>query len=105
MHLTDLRILDFRNLGSVHLQPNARFNILEGMNGQGKTNILEAIYVLGALKSFRPAQNAELVRFGASVAELRAVAHRNSGETVLRMTLAEGARRLWVDSKPARSIA
>jgi len=41
-----------------------RFNIFYGNNGQGKTNLLESIYLLGTMKSFRLARNGELIRWG-----------------------------------------
>lgn len=67
----------FRNLGAITLLPHPRFNVLHGGNGQGKTNLLEAIYVLATLRSFRTNRLDELVRFGADAAALRArVEHR-----------------------------
>jgi DNA replication and repair protein RecF len=69
----------FRNLGPLALSPHPRFNVLSGDNGQGKTNLLEAIYVLATLRSFRTTRLDELVRFGGEVAALRArVEHRQS---------------------------
>ena len=59
----------FRNLGAITLQPNARFNVFHGENGQGKTNLLEAIYVLATLRSFRTNRLEELVRFADKTAE------------------------------------
>ena len=45
----------FRNLEAVDLEPGARFNVISGDNGQGKTNLLEGIYVLATSRSFRQA--------------------------------------------------
>lgn len=105
MRLVDLSIRDFRNVASAALRPNPRFNIFEGRNGQGKTNVLEAVWVLGALRSFRPATNAELVRFEAEEAEVRGVVETAAsvGRTV-RLLISPGGRRVWVDGKLARSL-
>lgn len=68
----------FRNLTSITLTPHPRFNVLSGENGQGKTNILEAIYLIATLRSFRTVRTEELIRFGEPTAELRArVEHRD----------------------------
>ena len=62
--------------GVTHLLDNARFNLIEGKNGQGKTNLLEAVYLLGALRSPREAKNPELIRFGAERAVVIGEYHR-----------------------------
>ena len=61
--LQRLTIRDFRNLASVELEPPRDGLVLIGENGQGKTNLLEAIYYLQLLRSFRGARDTELVRF------------------------------------------
>ncbi len=52
----------FRNLLPAEICCGPRFNIFHGANGQGKTNLLEAVYLLGTLKSFRQARNRDLIR-------------------------------------------
>ncbi len=64
MQLLRLDITDFRNLARVTLAPSPRATILFGSNGQGKTNLLEAVHVLATLKPLRAGRLAELVRFG-----------------------------------------
>lgn len=61
--LTSLTVRDFRNLARVDLAPPPEGFALVGENGQGKTNLLEAIHYLQLLRSFRGARDAELVRF------------------------------------------
>lgn len=63
--LSRLTVRDFRNLASVELVPAADGLVLVGENGQGKTNLLEAIYYLQILRSARGARDQDLVRFGA----------------------------------------
>jgi len=70
MILTDLIFCDFRNLAAVHLEPSPGFNIFFGANAQGKTNILEGIYLLGTFKSFRAVRNEELIRHACQRASL-----------------------------------
>src|SRR5204862_605239 len=67
-----LEARQFRNLENVLMEPHPRFNVLSGDNGQGKTNVLEAIYLLGTLRSFRAGKTEELARFGAEQASVQA---------------------------------
>ena len=64
MILKKLWLKDFRNIPEACINPDPVFNIFWGNNAQGKTNILEAIYLLGALKSFRLARSEEMIRKG-----------------------------------------
>jgi DNA replication and repair protein RecF len=54
---------NFRNLASAETELHPQSNILVGRNGQGKTNLLEAIYFLATTKSFRTSRVASLFRF------------------------------------------
>ncbi|HCR04071.1 MAG TPA: hypothetical protein DIU18_02650 [Gemmatimonadetes bacterium] len=61
MHLTELRIRDFRNLGSQDLEIPPEGLALIGDNAQGKSNFLEAVYYLETFRSFRGASDERLV--------------------------------------------
>ena len=60
-----IQIENFRNIESASVTFTDGVNLLHGDNAQGKTNLLEAIYFTALGKSFRPAKEAELIRFGA----------------------------------------
>jgi DNA replication and repair protein RecF len=63
MPLTSLRVVNFRNLAKVELDPLAQgLTILSGDNGSGKTSLLEAIYYLGLGRSFRTGTASRLIR-------------------------------------------
>lgn len=64
MHLASLRLRDFRNYTRFDGDFQPGFHILAGRNAQGKTNLLEAIYVLATLRSFRGVASAQMVRHG-----------------------------------------
>ncbi len=64
--LCALAVRDFRNLARVDLELSEEGLVLVGENGQGKTNLLEAVYYLSLLRSGRGAHDQEVVRFGAS---------------------------------------
>lgn len=74
MLLERLTLRDFRNFGTCELELGPRFTVLFGHNGAGKTNLLEAVYLVSTLRSFRTSDLGALVRQateGGSV-ELRA---------------------------------
>ncbi|HLH54009.1 MAG TPA: DNA replication/repair protein RecF [Verrucomicrobiae bacterium] len=64
MHLAQLRLRDFRNYARLDAQFGPGFHLLLGDNAQGKTNILEAIYLVATLRSFRGVGSAQMVRHG-----------------------------------------
>ena len=100
-----LRALQFRNLEQVSFLPHPRFNVLHGDNGQGKTNLLEAIYLLATLRSFRTTRTEELIGFAHSTAELRArVEHRQVIRQLgLQLLTRPTRKQALVDGKAARS--
>src|SRR6185503_9440710 len=71
MILRSVEAQSFRNLAGKNLWGEG-LNILYGNNGQGKTNWLEAIYILAHTKSFRTSKLHEAIQFGADAAYLRA---------------------------------
>lgn len=72
MRLTGLTIRNFRNLESVNLSPAPGVNVIYGENAQGKTNLMEAVYLLTGQKSFRAAREIDFVRFGEETARIEA---------------------------------
>jgi DNA replication and repair protein RecF len=94
-----------RNLDRLVLEPAPRFNVFHGDNGQGKTNLLEAIYVVAALRSFRTSRLADLIRFGAPHARIGARVERAGLERVYELALEPHARRVRLDGKAVRPLS
>lgn len=95
MRLLTLQARNFRNFERLELECTPRLNIFIGDNGQGKTNLLESIYVLGQLRSFRGVGWAELTRWGAEVVSLHGlVEHPAHGAEVALAMSWNGQRRL-----------
>ena len=72
LRLRRLATRGFRNLADAQLEPGPRFNVVHGDNGQGKSNLLEALHYLATLRSFRGASTVEMIRRGATDAQLGA---------------------------------
>ena len=64
MQLTFLGIENFRNISNINIKPGKGLNVITGDNGEGKTNILEAIYFLGNLKCFRTPSTRKCIQWG-----------------------------------------
>ncbi len=77
MVVKSLELKDYRNYSDLSMQFYNGTNILYGENAQGKTNILEAIYLCGTTKSHRGSKDREMVRFEAEEAHVRIVLEKN----------------------------
>lgn len=86
-------------MGTGRIKPGERFNLLYGLNGQGKTNLLEAIYLLGSPRSFRSARLPELIRHGERSAQIQGEVESNGMESRIRLTLESAGRRVEIDGK------
>jgi DNA replication and repair protein RecF len=94
-----------RNLRPLQLEPRERFNVFVGDNGQGKTNLLEAIYAVSALRSFRTSKLADMIAFGAQDARIGARVVKDELVRVYELTVAPQGRRVLLDGKSARPLA
>lgn len=72
MRLLELKLTNYRNCRDLSLNLNSGKILIIGKNAQGKTNILESIYFLSALKSPRTSNNIEIINFNAETAEIEA---------------------------------
>ena len=104
MRLLRLQVRDFRNLAEVDLEPSARTTILVGENGQGKTNLLEAVYLLTTLKPLRAARLQELVRFGADRAQVAGDFDGPGGVRRAAVQVQAGGRTPYLDGKPQERL-
>ena len=70
MKLDGAKFLNFRNIESVSFEFDPEMNIIFGKNAQGKTNVIEGIYLFAGGKSFRRASDADMRRFGSDFSQL-----------------------------------
>ncbi len=104
VHLAHLRLRDFRNYVRLDADFGPGFHLLLGDNAQGKTNLLEAIYLLATLRSFRGVGSAQLVRHGAPgyFVGARVLA---AGTSDIRLYWSPTARSLTLNQRPVRRLA
>jgi DNA replication and repair protein RecF len=111
VHLEKLELVDFRNFESAQLEFGERFTLLHGHNGAGKSNILEALYLVSTLRSFRGADLKTMMRRGCAGARVELSAHDSHLDVPTRLSVridrgARSTRRsARVDDKLIRSAA
>ncbi len=104
MFLRTLRFQNFRNLAPATFVPEARFTVLSGDNGQGKTNFLEAIYFVATLRSFRTTHVHELLAWDAEEALVTAGAVRGGLERRYDVVLRPGKKHVLLDGKAPHGL-
>lgn len=99
MFLRSIEANSFRNLDG-KIVWGSGLNVLHGNNGEGKSNWLEAIYLLAHARSFRTRQLNEIIKFGASQASIRGTVGRgNSIERELQVDIQAGSKKTSVNGK------
>ncbi len=99
MHIQDISLCNFRNYESASLRLSSGLNVFVGNNAQGKTNLLEAIYVLSLSKSYRTIRETELIRHGADRAIIKARVERLAALDLAVMVSQLEKKRLLVNQK------
>jgi len=101
VHLTRLGLTDFRSYAEVSLELTAGVSTFSGPNGEGKTNLVEAIGYLATLGSHRVSADGPLVRQGAERAILRAAVTGEPGSALIEVELNPGrANRVRLNKTP-----
>lgn len=103
MRISRLHLEQFRNIESLSVFPCETVNIIYGDNAQGKTNLLEAIWLLSGAKSFRGAKDADLIRFGESRALIESDFFCSGRQQTSKIQL-EGKKTAWLNDIRQDSI-
>ncbi len=96
---------NFRNLEAVDITPDRRFNVVTGANGQGKTNLLEAIHLVATLKSFRTFRNQDLIREGEEGARCEGAIDRGGSRREIAVRIGPRGRRVAVNGVSLRRLS
>lgn len=106
MVIRSLQLKDFRNYETLELSFSDGINILYGDNAQGKTNVLEAIYLLATTRSHRGARDKEIVRFGTNEAHIRGEIFRDGATWRVDMHLVSGRNKgIAIDGQRLKKAA
>jgi len=103
MHLARVRLRDFRNYPRLDADFSPGFHLLLGDNAQGKTNILEAIYLMATLRSFRGVGGAQMIRHGQKGYFVGGQVV-GQGEHETKMYWSARERNLSLDGRPVKKL-
>lgn len=106
MIIKSLELADFRNYESLNISFDERTNILYGDNAQGKTNILEAIYVSATTKSHKGSKDKEIINFQKEEAHIRTYIQKDGLEQRVDMHLRKNkSKGIAVDGNKLKKAA
>ena len=77
LKVNSLKLKNFRNYDLLNVEFDGSTNIFYGNNAQGKTNILEAVYLSGTTKSHRGSKDRDMIRFGEDESHIETVVEKN----------------------------
>lgn len=104
MIVTHLTLTDFRNYGSADVALGAGVNLFVGRNGQGKTNLVEALGYLSSLGSHRVSSDAALIRAGQDAAIIRTRLHHGGRDLLAEVQINRtGANRAQINRGQIRT--
>ena len=79
MFIKQLHLKNFRNYEQLEVQFENKVNVILGENAQGKTNVMESIYVLAMAKSHRTTNDKDLIRWDTEYAKIEGRIQKNHG--------------------------
>lgn len=103
MRVQSLRLENFRNIPSLFITPGEGVNIIYGDNAQGKTNLLEAVWLLSGAKSFRGAKDGDLTLFGEKKAVIESEFF-GEGRVQTSKILLDGKKTAWLNDIKQDSV-
>lgn len=97
MYFSELELFDFRNYHYLNIQFHDKVNIIIGENAQGKTNLLESLYLTSLGKSFRTMKDNDMIRFGAEMARIRASVRKKDRNMTVDIALVKNRKSIKID--------
>ena len=105
MILTNLKLKNFRNYNDLDLTFNKKINIFIGNNAQGKTNILESIYVLSLTKSHRTNKDLYLIKQNSLFTKIIGTINDNDIINKYEVLINENGKRVSINDKPLKKVS
>ena len=101
MQINQLRLKDFRNYKNLDISFHPKVNIFLGNNAQGKTNLLEAIYITSLGKSFRTGKDWEMIRFEMPFFRVEVDASKDGEVLLIDMAVSQEKKGIKIDGLKA----
>ncbi|PHV70627.1 DNA replication/repair protein RecF [Sporanaerobium hydrogeniformans] len=104
MYIKELSLTDFRNYGDLDIKLDKGINIFKGDNAQGKTNILEAIYLCATARSHRTHKEKEIIKWGTEAAHVRIRLQKNYVEDIIDFHLNQNTKAVAINKLPIAKL-
>ncbi len=105
MFVTSLEFENYRNLSHSTVYPDRKINVIRGENAQGKTNIIECLWLFTGGRSFRGSKDNDLIRFGEKTARIRLGFFSEGREQTIEIEIGGGKRKPTVNDVPKNSVS
>ena len=102
MKIERLKLTNFRNYLNLEIELSPNINVFVGNNGEGKTNILESIYVLSLTKSNRLGQEYDLIKFNEDIAKIEGIIKSQDIIKKKEIHITKGKKQLFINNKEIR---
>ncbi len=104
MKIQSLKLLNFRNYESLDITFSNQTNIIYGENGMGKTNLVEAIYILGLTKTFRQGNENVVIKKGKNIAKIECKI-KDTIISTYKIIINDTGKRIKVDNNKIAKIS
>lgn len=105
MKVNSVELNNFRNISALRLEANEGVNVIYGENAQGKTNILEGIWLFTGCKSFRGTKDSDLIRFGEDFSKINLSFSDNTREKRTDIIIGNKKKSISLNDVPLKSSA
>ncbi len=105
MYLKRVQIQNYRNYSNLKVSFNKGINIIYGNNAQGKTNLLEAIYVLALTNTFKSTMESDLVKYNKNYFKLSGVIKKEKLDTLLEVMYCNNRKILSIDKTVMNKVS
>ncbi len=105
MKIDSLKLLNFRSYSSINFDFDPNINIIYGLNGHGKTNVVEAIYALSLTKSFRTNNDSLMIMNGKNVLKVEANITSNNETNNYQLILQNHEKRLKINDNKVNKLS
>lgn len=102
MYINNIKLRNFRNYSYLNIELKNGMNILLGNNGEGKTNLLEAIYLLSTTRSHRNDDNKEMIAFNQQFAAVEGIIESNNSSDKLGIVIQKNGKTLLLNNHPVK---
>ena len=105
MYVTKLDLVNFRNYQELHIEFPKGLNLIVGPNASGKTNLIEALYYLSLARSFKKAEDKDLIRFNEEIAEIQLAYQNKENKHLITAKLSSKGKLITFDNEKLKSVS